>query len=322
MYSESIAVISVLLLCWAVLVLLDLPVSWAVSAWFGIRMKKCFLWGLLSLILPVVLMLYGVLIGRNSIQVNELDIPCDNLPKSFEGYRIVHISDIHARSFENRERVLERIIERINAQNPDMVAFTGDLITISPNELEGLLPLLGRIQASDGVFSVLGNHDYCTFLNSEARDSSVRKLVEAEREIGWELLLNEHRVISRGTDSIAVVGVENTSTFSKFVSRGDLDRAVSGTDGLFKVLLSHDPTHWEAQVLDNDIPLTLSGHTHAIQMSFFGWCPSKYFFRQYRGLYEQDGKYLYVNIGLGETIFPARIGTDPEITVLTLRNTR
>ena len=148
--------------------------------------------------------------------------------------------------------------------------------------------------------------------------AKVAELKERERSLGWDLLLNGNRVIRRGADSLAVIGVEYTSASEHFPSHGDLRTAMKGTDGCYRILLSHDPTHWEMEVTGNDIPLMLSGHTHAMQFSLLGWCPSRYLFKQYRGLYSRSSQHLYVNTGLGETIFPARIGARPEITLITL----
>ena len=175
------------------------------------------------------------------------------------------------------------------------------------------------------VYSVLGNHDYHIYsddkdgIDETARLAKVEALISRERELGWDLLLNQSRVLEHAGDSIAIIGVENTSASEHFPSHGDLEAAMRGTDGCFRILLSHDPTHWDLEVIGKDIPLTLSGHTHAMQLSLPGWCPSRYLFKQYRGLYSKGNQNLYVNIGLGETIFPARIGARPEITLITLK---
>ena len=143
-------------------------------------------------------------------------------------------------------------------------------------------------------------------------------LIERERAMGWDLLLDENRLICRGTDSIGIIGVQNTSPSRHFPSKGNLPKASEGTEGLFRIVLSHDPMHWESEILGQDYPVTLSGHTHAMQLSILGWSPSRLLFKQHRGLYSDNGQYLYVNPGLGETIFPARIGVRPEITIITL----
>lgn len=203
-----------------------------------------------------------------------------------------------------------------------MVAFTGDLITMKSSEIDGLSDILRSIKAKDGVVSILGNHDYCMYSDPKeqgSRPDSVQNVIDKEKAMGWKILVNENMKVHRGKDSIAVIGVENTSPSRHFTSRGNLGKASESTDGMFRILLSHDPMHWDAEVVGKDYPLMLSGHTHALQFSLFGWCPSRYMFKQYKGLYRNDDQYLYVNIGLGETIFPARIGARPEITVITLK---
>lgn len=308
----------IIILCWILLIIADAAVGGLMKLVFGIPFKKAFLWGLLSLLVPPLAISYGALIERNCFRIKEISIHFENLPEAFDGYRIVHISDIHARSFIGREKNLAKAIDKINRLNPDIAAFTGDLITLAPDELDSLAPILGRIKA--GTFSVLGNHDYCIYSNAseDARQAHLEDLIARENEMGWELLLDEHRIISKGTDSIAVIGVQNTSPSRHFPSKGDLKKASEGTEGMFRIVLSHDPMHWENEILGQDYPLTLSGHTHAMQLSLLGWSPSSLLFDHHRGLYTRDGQSLYVNPGLGETIFPARIGVRPEITVITL----
>jgi predicted MPP superfamily phosphohydrolase len=288
-----------------------------------VTFKKAFLWGLWSLVLPPTLIALGAFIGRNRFEVTEVELTFKDLPEAFDGYRIVHISDIHARSFVGREERLAEAADMINALEPDLIAFTGDLMTLGPDELYTLSDILESMKAKDGVISILGNHDYSLYAantSQATKDKYRMELIEKQREIGWNLLLDEHAIIHRGTDSIAVIGVENTSPSKHFPSKGDLPKASEGTEGMFRILLSHDPMHWEAEILGKDYPLTLSGHTHAMQFSLLGWCPSRYIFKQYRGLYSEGQQHLYVNIGLGETILPFRIGTPPEITLITLRS--
>jgi predicted MPP superfamily phosphohydrolase len=192
---------------------------------------------------------------------------------------------------------------------------------MNPDELEDVTGILGGLKAKDGVFSVLGNHDYCMYsdMSDDKKKESLEELMAKQREMGWKLLMNENFIIGRGRDSVAVVGVENTSPSRHFPSKGNLTQAATGTEGMFRILLSHDPLHWESEIIGQDFPLTLSGHTHSMQFSLLGWSPSRYIFPQYRGLYSRNSQYLYVNPGLGETIFPARIGVMPEITLITLR---
>jgi predicted MPP superfamily phosphohydrolase len=321
MAIEAYATVMSIIACWIVILVLDVAVCGVVSIVAGAGFKKSFLWGLLALALPPMFMLYGALVGRNLFEVKEVEIPCYGLPENFDGYRIVHISDIHARSFAGRHEQLEKAADIINSLSPDMIAFTGDLITLSPDELDTTAPILGNLKAVDGVISVLGNHDYSIYGNEspETREVHLNNLIERERAMGWNLLINKNIIVSRGTDSIAIIGVENTSPSKHFPSRGELIKASEGTEGMFRILLTHDPMHWEAEILGKDYPLTLSGHTHAMQMSLLGWTPSSLMFRQSRGIYSEGSQHLYVNIGLGETILPVRIGARPEITLITLR---
>lgn len=339
MNPEIYATFSILLVCCIVLLTADAIICGLLKLLAGIPFKKAFLWGCLGLLIPQTAIVYGALVERNMFKVKNIEIIFEELPEAFDGYTIVHISDIHARSFEGRENRLQKAVDKINTLDSDIIAFTGDLISMNPDELEDATGILGGLKAKDGVFSVLGNHDYCMYsdMSEEDKKESLERLITTQREMGWTLLLNGNRIISRGRDSIAVVGVENTSPSRHFPSRGDLPQAAAGTDGLFRILLTHDPLHWEAEIVGRDYPLTLSGHTHAMQFSLLGWCPSRYMFPQYRGLYSTDSshtrptesrkespeqfptQYLYVNPGLGETIFPARIGVRPEITLITLR---
>ena len=321
MEPEIFATLMILILCWIVLLVLDLAVSGIIRAVAGVSFKRAFLWGLLSLLLPPGAILYGSLIERNTFRVKKIELAYENLPEGFRDYRIVHISDIHARSFSKREKSLQRAVDKINALDPDMIAFTGDLITMTPDELDPISEALSSMKARDGVFSVLGNHDYCMYsdMSQTEKQKCLEDLIIKEREMGWDLILNEHRIIRKGKDSIAVIGVENTSPSRHFPSRGDLNKASEGTEGMFRLLLSHDPMHWEAEIIGKDYPLTLSGHTHAMQVSLFGWSPSSLIFKQHKGLYTEGNQSIYVNKGLGETIFPARIGAIPEITLITLK---
>ena len=318
MATEVSATLMIIVLCWILLIIADAAVGGLLKLVAGIPFRRAFIWGLLSLLAPPLAISYGALIERNCFRIKEVSISFKDLPEAFDGYRIVHISDIHARSFSGREKQLARAIDKINGLNPDIAAFTGDLITLAPDELDSLAPILGRIKA--GTFSVLGNHDYSIYSSAseDARQAQLEDLIAREKALGWELLLDENRIISKGSDSIAVIGVQNTSPSRHFPSKGDLKKASEGTDGVFRIVLSHDPMHWENELLGQDYPLTLSGHTHAMQLSLLGWSPSSLLFDHHRGLYTRDGQSLYVNPGLGETIFPARIGVRPEITVITL----
>lgn len=322
MATEAIAITGILVVCSVGILIGDAAVSGIIAVASNITFKKAFTTGLLALFIPPLVMAYGAWIGRERPQLKEVELRLENLPESFDGYRLVQISDIHARSYANRQKSLLRVVEIINSQNPDLIAFTGDIITLDASELESIKEILKELKAKDGIVAVVGNHDYGIYSDpSHKRPSGeiLSDVIKEEKTMGWNVLMDENIKISRNQDSIAVVGVQNTSPSRHFPSKGNLNKASEGTEGMFRILLTHDPMHWEAEILGKDYPLTLSGHTHAMQFSLLGWCPSRYIFKQYRGLYSEGQQHLYVNIGLGETILPFRIGTRPEITLITLR---
>ena len=323
MATEAIAITGILVVCSVGILIGDAAVSGIIAVASNITFKKAFTTGLLALFIPPLVMAYGAWIGRERPQLKEVELRLENLPESFDGYRLVQISDIHARSYANRQKSLQRIVGIINSQNPDLIAFTGDIITLDASELGPIKEILKELNAKDGIAAVVGNHDYGIYSDpSHKRPSGeiLSDVIKEEKTMGWNVLMDENIKISRNQDSIAVVGVQNTSPSRHFPSKGNLNKASEGTEGMFRILLTHDPMHWEAEILGKDYPLTLSGHTHAMQFSLLGWCPSIYIFKQYRGLYSEGQQHLYVNIGLGETILPFRIGTPPEITLITLRS--
>jgi predicted MPP superfamily phosphohydrolase len=323
MATEAIAITGILVVCSVGILIGDAAVSGIIAVASNITFKKAFTTGLLALFIPPLVMAYGAWIGRERPQLKEVELRLENLPESFDGYRLVQISDIHARSYANRQKSLQRIVGIINSQNPDLIAFTGDIITLDASELGPIKEILKELKAKDGIVAVVGNHDYGIYSDpSHKRPSGeiLSDVIKEEKTMGWNVLMDENIKISRNQDSIAVVGVQNTSPSRHFPSKGNLNKASEGTEGMFRILLTHDPMHWETEILGKDYPLTLSGHTHAMQFSLLGWCPSRYIFKQYRGLYSEGQQYLYVNIGLGGTILPFRIGTPPEITLITLRS--
>ncbi len=267
---------------------------------------------------------YGYGIGRFRYEVRSWEFADASVPEAFNGYRIVHISDIHSGGWIGHERRLQRIIDEISEIGPDLICFTGDLVDISPDEALKLAPVLKTLNAPDGVISVLGNHDYIPYnrsISEGERSQLIEKLTFIERDtLGWILLMNQNAIIRKGGDSIAIIGTENQSMgIHNVVQRGDLPKAMEGTDGMMRILLTHDPTHWHGQVTGKtDIPLTLSGHTHAMQFRIARFTPSRWLFPEYAGLYTDGARQLYVNIGLGGSM-PVRIGATPEITVLTLK---
>ncbi|MCD8288287.1 MAG: metallophosphoesterase [Porphyromonadaceae bacterium] len=265
--------------------------------------------------------LYGSSAGWKRISVREVQIVSDELPASFDGYRLVQLSDLHVGTYSYAPEKIEDIVRRVNGLNPDVILFTGDLVNLSSEELLPFMNQLSCLKAKDGVFSVLGNHDYCTYQphnTPEKRQEALEKLKNRERQMGWDLLLNEHRILYRGTDSIAVVGVENDGN-PPFPALGDLPKATAGLpESLYKILLSHDPTHWRRRVLpETNIQLTLSGHTHAMQVKVCGFSPSSFTYPEWGGLYLEGERALHVCTGTGSNL-PFRWGAWPEIVVLTL----
>jgi predicted MPP superfamily phosphohydrolase len=267
---------------------------------------------------------YGIFFGRWQQETVAVDYSHADVPEAFDGYRIVHISDLHLGTFDDKPEQLQRIVDSINALHPDLICFTGDLVSLSVEEARSYTPVLQRLKARDGVASTLGNHDFFIYSFRDQpmrREQEVDSLVKYEHQtLGWHLLRNQHWVLHRGQDSLTVVGVDNIhgsgQGFST-VDRGDLGKAVQGTGG-FRILLSHDPSHWEAEVLKKtDIALTLSGHTHAAQFRILGWTPASWMFRQAAGRYDNDGQTIYVNAGIGCTM-PMRINCPSEITLITL----
>ena len=285
-------------------------------------------YGLTALALVVlwlVLAVYGNLWGRFKFEQKDVTLSFATLPEVFDGYRVVHVSDFHLGGWIGHEQRIQQIVDSINALHADAILFTGDLVSLSEEELTTFIPILSRLHARDGVFSVLGNHDYMPYTRSwsqRERDGHVRRLQQMEREqLGWTLLTNGNAIVRRGTDSIAVCGTENSSLgVHSVVVRGDMAKTVSGTDGCFRILLRHDPTMWRAEVLGKyDVPLTLSGHTHGGQMSVLGlFYVSTFIYKEHAGLYTENDQQLYVNIGLGATM-PMRVGAVPEITLITLK---
>ncbi len=271
--------------------------------------------GLIIGVATLLTLLYGCFIELYNFKVKHVELTCNKLPKNFNGYKIVHISDIHSGSWNKNGCQLEKAVSLVNEQNADIVCFTGDLVTNNHTEIDAFYSTLQSISAKDGVYSILGNHDYSFVMST--RDT-LKKLIEKEKNIGWKLLLDENEIISREDEKIAIIGVENVG-HAPFPHIGNLPKASRGTEGMFQVLLSHDPTHWQEEVLpQTNITLTLSGHTHAGQCDLPFLSISKKSYPEYRGLYSKGNQFLYVNPGLGFTFFPIRIGARPEITVITL----
>ena len=286
---------------------------------FCANFKSFFKKSLWTMLLAPALWCYGFFIERNQCQIKNIEIPSNEIPQSFNGYKIIQISDLHLHSFKGREKTLHKFVNEINNQNADIVVFTGDLVSYGPWELNGLDTILSKIKSNDGVYSVLGNHDYSAYSNfpDSIQWKYVDELKDRQLKMEWNLLLDENVSLIRDNDTISLIGVENISTHRSFLSYGNLQKAMEGSSSDYKILLSHDPTHWELEVKDTpEIDLMLSGHTHAMQFSIFGWSPSSFIFNEVAGLFQYKNQYLYVNIGLGETVMKTRIGAKPEITCL------
>lgn len=266
--------------------------------------------------------LFGAIKGKENFKVREVTFTSANLPEEFDGYRVMQLSDIHSGSWKGNPEALKKAIGLCNRQNADLTLFTGDLVNSRSDELLEFTEIFSELKAKDGVYSVLGNHDYGTYVkwNSEAdRIANIDSLIARENRMGWRMLNNSHTIIRRGNDSIAVIGVENSGR-PPFPDYARLKEASTGTEGMFQILMSHDPTHWRRQVLpESNIELTLSGHTHDMQITFFGLSVSSFIYPEHNGMYMEGERGLYVNIGLGHVLFPMRLGAWPEITVITLK---
>ncbi len=277
--------------------------------------------GLAAAFFTIYVALYGAIVGFGHIEVKHIDVYSADLPASFDGYRIVQFTDAHVGSFDgSRKNILRRAVDSINAQHADLIAFTGDLQNIQPKELYPVRKLLSSLRATDGVYSVLGNHDYSMYIEADAavKAANEHELIARQRQFGWTLLRNENRSIRRGADSIVIAGEENDGE-PPFPSRADLSKTLTGVDRhAYVVLLQHDPSAWRRDILPHsNVQLTLSGHTHAGQFSLFGWRPSRMKYAEDYGLYTSANRSLYVSAGIGG-LLPFRFGVPAEITVLTL----
>ncbi len=276
--------------------------------------------------------LFGSLIygfgNKYNYSVKRTKLSFDNLPAGFKGLKILQISDIHSGSFTDSNAV-KLGVDKILKENADIILFTGDLVNDKATEIEEYLHLFSQLKAPMGVYSILGNHDYGDYINwpqdGITRENNLENLKKMHGKMGWRLLMNEHVVLEKGGDQIALLGVENWSAKARFPKHGRMDLAYKGAEKYpFKILMSHDPSHWDAQVKENytDIDLMLSGHTHGMQFGVnipgFQWSPVQYMYKQWAGLYEDGKQKLYVNPGFGFIGYPGRVGILPEITVIEL----
>lgn len=277
--------------------------------------------------LPAVVLSYGIVRNAYRYQVREVDVPIAGLPPKLDGLRIAQISDIHSGSFYRREPILDGV-RALNDLRPDIACFTGDLVNARATEIEPYIDIFSRVEARYGTFSIIGNHDYGDYVRGWTdadRAANWERLYRNHERLGWELLLNANRVVEVDGEPLAIIGVENWSTIGRFPRTGDLAKAGLGTEGVAtKILLSHDPTHWDAEVRDSplEIDLQLSGHTHGFQFGVevpgMRWSPSQYIYEQWAGLYTQGRRHLYVNRGFGFLGYPGRVGILPEVTLLRL----
>ncbi len=277
--------------------------------------------------IPLVGFSWGILSGAHDYRVRRVKLALKNLPSGFEGMRIAQLSDIHSGSFFNKTAV-KGGVEILLKEKPDMIFFTGDLVNNTADEVKDYIDIFRHVKAPLGVFSTLGNHDYGDYVqwpSQQAKRQNLDNLKEAHRLLGWNLMLDENRILTQNGDKIAVIGIENWGAGERWPKYGNLAKAYQGTEEYpVKLLLSHDPSHWEAQVRPNfpDIDAMFSGHTHGMQFGVeiggFKWSPSQYVYKQWAGLYQQDGQQLYVNRGYGYLGYPGRVGILPEITIFEL----
>lgn len=264
---------------------------------------------------------FGFIEGWKRLELKHITFTSPDLPPYFDGYRLVQITDFHLGSFPPGNDFVQKVVDATNNEEPDMILFTGDLVNNQAGEVEPYLDTLGQLHASDGIYSIWGNHDYCEYGNNHsigALKRNRRMLYGYQESLGWHQLMNEHHVVSHGMASIAVIGVENPGQ-PPFTNRSNLKKAMKGLNpDMFKILLSHDSHHWRREVVGKKIQLTLAGHTHAGQLKIGKWTPARMAFKEWGGAYRIGEQMLYVSSGIGGS-FPFRLGAWPELTVITLK---
>ena len=277
--------------------------------------------------IPFISFIYGIVQGKYNYKVLKYQLTFKDLPEAFDGFTITQISDIHSGSFTNREKI-QYGVDLINEQKSDIMLFTGDIVNNKADEMDNWINVFDKLEAKEGKYSILGNHDYGDYMdwdNPQDKIDNFQKVKDIHKNIGFDLLLDEHRYLEKDGQKIALLGVENWG--KGFNKAGDLKRAAVGVEKEdFKILMTHDPSHWEYKVKQDpfNYQLTLSGHTHGLQMGieipgWFKWSPSKYVYKQWAGLYEEAGRFINVNRGFGYHAFPGRVGIWPEVTVIELK---
>ena len=270
---------------------------------------------------------YGIVHGKYHYKVKQIDIESPKIPSSFHNFKIVHISDWHIGSFYGKPQRIQDAVNRINKLNPDVILFTGDLVNNVASEVTEFIPQLSQLTAKYGIYSVLGNHDYGEYVRwktKEEEHENLEQLKQVQELVGFQLLNNQSVLLEKDGESIGIAGVENWG-LPPFPQYGNISQSMDGLDSVpFKILMSHDPSHWDQEVLDQtDVDLTLSGHTHGMQFGInfnnFKWSPVKLKYPRWAGLYEQNGQKLFVSVGIGFIAFPGRVGMRPEIALITLK---
>lgn len=282
---------------------------------------------LVATAVPFGAMAYGIISGAHDYRVKRVTVKLPNLPRSFDGIKIGHLSDIHSGSFWNKTAV-KGGVEMMLKEKPDLIFFTGDLVNNEASEVKDYLGIFDKLRAPLGVYSVTGNHDYGDYKSwttREEKEQNFRNLVEAHKHMGFHILMNENKIIEQGGDKLAILGIENWGG-GRFAKYGKLNQAHQRTEeAAVKLLLSHDPSHWDAQVrpMYPDIDMAFAGHTHGFQFGVelgdFKWSPSQYAYKQWAGLYQEGQQYLYVNRGFGYLGYPGRLGMPPELTIVELK---
>ncbi len=284
--------------------------------------------GIITAGIPFLSIAYGIFWGKFDLTVRNVKLGFNNLPKNFNGLKIVQLSDFHIGSFLNHASFIEEVVDKVNSLKPDLILFTGDFVNNVSEEMDKFLPALSRLKSKYGNYSILGNHDYGEYIHwdtKQAKQKNLERLLKLQQDVGFKMLLNSSEKIKIEDEEISLVGIENWG-LPPFPQYGDLNKALENVeDESFKILMSHDPTHWDEQVLNyTNIDLTLAGHTHGAQFGIeipgWRWSPVNLRYKRWGGLYTEGKQHIYVNTGLGFIGFPGRVGMPPEITVIELES--